>query len=196
MKRPARIVLASRSPQRRDLLERAGVHFDVIDSAADELTAGAPDQLVVANALIKARAVAAQLDLAETLVIGADTVVVVDGDVLGKPRDAAEAREFIAHLAGHEQHVYSGIAVLGPGVMVRTAVESTMIRFRALTDQEIDDYVATGEWQERSGGYAIQRGAAALVEEMRGDESNVVGLPVDRLFDLAPELAPAPDPAA
>lgn len=145
--------------------------------------------MVVANALTKARAVAAGLSSGDdAIVIGADTEVVIDGRVLGKPASANEAREYISLLAGRDHQVHSGVAVIGPGRRELTAVESTTVRFRALAAAEIDDYVATGEWRERSGGYAIQMGAASLVERIVGDERNVVGLPVDRLLELAPEL--------
>jgi septum formation protein len=160
------------------------VSFTAVAPDVEELEEGDPRELVLENALRKARAVEGEL------VLGVDTAVVVDGIALGKPRDAAEAEGFIARLAGREHEVMSGIA-LRRGEEEAGEVAVTRVRFRALAQAEIDWYVATGEWRERAGGYAIQGRGAALVERVEGDYWNVVGLPVAALLALAPELLPA-----
>ncbi len=140
------------------------------------------------NARRKALAVAAEEP--RGLVLGADTDVGLDGDVLGKPADAAQAREFIARLAGRTHEVVGGIAIVRDGELVHTSVEVTEVRFRAVTPAFIDWYVATGEWRGRAGGYAIQGAGAALIAGIEGDYLNVVGLPLARLLDVLPELLP------
>lgn len=158
--------------------------FAVAAPDVEELAQGDPRELVLENALRKARAVEGEL------VLGVDTAVVVDGLALGKPRDAAEAGGFIGRLAGREHEVMSGIALRRDGEET-SDVAVTRVRFRSLSPAEIDWYVATGEWRERAGGYAIQGRGAALVEGVEGDYWNVVGLPVPALLALAPELLPA-----
>jgi septum formation protein len=123
-------------------------------------------------------------------VLGADTDVGLDGDVLGKPADADQAREFVARLAGRTHDVVGGIAVVRDGELVHTSVEVTKVRFRTATPALIDWYVGTGEWRGRAGGYAIQGAGAALIAGIEGDYLNVVGLPLARLLDVLPELLP------
>jgi len=148
----------------------------------EELTAGDPVEVAVANAERKARAVQAAAP-----VLGVDTVVVLDGAVYGKPADAAQARAMLGRLSGRDHTVVSGIAVV-EGEAVRTASARTRVRFRALAADTLDWYVGTGEWRERAGGYAIQGRGAALVAELEGDYLNVVGLPVAALIDLLPGI--------
>lgn len=185
-----RLVLASRSPQRRAILDQLGLTFEVVVPDVEELTEGDPVALVVENACRKAAAVAGG---GGATVLGVDTVVVVDGVPYGKPADAAAARAMLARLGGRDHEVVSGIAVVqgDPAApRVRTASATTRVRFRALDDALLDWYVASGEWQERAGGYAIQGRGAALVAEIEGDYLNVVGLPVTALLALAPGLLP------
>jgi len=177
------IVLASGSPQRRAILEQLGIEFRVQAPEVEEAVAGEPRALVIENALRKARAVTG------LTVLGVDTAVVADGRVLGKPRDEAQAREFLAALGGRSHHVWSGLAVVDDGGE-RTAAAVTEVRFRPLEASDVDRYVATGEWRGRAGGYAIQGRGAALVEAIEGDYLNVVGLPVAELVRVAPELLP------
>jgi septum formation protein len=181
-------VLASRSPQRRAILEQLGVDFEVMESGAEELGAGDPAELSVENARRKARVVHARLSDPGALVIGADTVVVLDGEPLGKPADATEARRWLDLLTDRDHEVHGGLALYGPADRERSGHAVTSVRFRGLTEQERDAYVATGEWRDRAGGYAIQGRGAALVEAIAGDYLNVVGLPVSLLLGLAPEL--------
>ena len=125
------------------------------------------------------------------LTLGADTLVAVDGDILGKPRDEGQAREYVARLAGRTHQVVGAIALVREGELTDTAVEITQVHFRPVTAAQLDWYVATGEWRGRAGGYAIQGVGAALVSGIEGDYLNVVGLPLARLLDLEPGLLPA-----
>jgi septum formation protein len=146
----------------------------------DELTAGEPQAVVAENARRKALAVSGDL------VLGADTIVVLDGEILGKPRDVAPAVEYIGRLAGRAHHVLGGIALARDGAVIADAVDVTEVVFRALSADDVDAYVARGEWEGRAGGYAIQGAGAALVRSISGDYLNVVGLPLARLLDLLP----------
>jgi septum formation protein len=146
----------------------------------EELADGEPHVVAAENARRKALAVSGKL------VLGADTVVALGGDVLGKPRDADQAREYLARLAGREHDVIGGIAIAREGLLAAEAVEFTEVMFRGLTRAEIDEYVALGEWEGRAGGYAIQGRGATLVRAIAGDYLNVVGLPLARLLDLLP----------
>jgi septum formation protein len=116
-------------------------------------------------------------------------VIVHEGDVIGKPDDASQAAEFMRRLSGSEHEVLGGLAVVQFGGDERTAVTATKVRFRALSEELIASYVATGEWEDRSGAYAIQQGGSILVESISGDYLNIIGLSVNDLARLAPELA-------
>lgn len=186
----AMLILASESPQRHAILEQLGVPFRVEAADVDEIAHGDPALVVVQNALLKARAVAAG-SVPSEMVLGADTVIAHDGDVVGKPADEDAARAVIRRLSGTGHQVLGGIAIVGPDGRERTATVATDVRFRPLTDAEVDRYVATGEWRGRSGGYAIQQRAATLVERIEGDYLNIVGLSVVALLELAPELRDA-----
>ena len=150
----------------------------------EELAQGDPRELALENARRKALAVTGEL------VLGADTDVGLDGDVLGKPRDAAHARELLTRLSGRRHEVVGGIAIAEQGEITAQDVVVTVVGFRALDAATIDWYVATGEWEGRAGGYAIQGRGAALVAGIEGDYLNVVGLPLGRLLDLVPGLLP------
>jgi septum formation protein len=186
-------VLASRSPQRRALLARLGVAFTVRASGVPELEHGEdPAQVAVENALRKARA--AHREGASEAVIACDTIVVLDGAIYGKPPDAAAARQTLSALGGRTHEVLSGLAVLlcdgRSPVEQRTAVARTKVTFRPVDSRLLDWYVATGEWRDRSGGYAIQGATGAkLAVALDGDEDNVVGLPLKALLELYPELS-------
>ena len=183
-----RLVLASRSPQRETILARLGLEFEAVPSGVEELEAGEPRHVVINNALRKARAVADRLADPEALVVGGDTVIVHDGAVIGKPADASQASEFMRRLSGSTHEVLGGLAVVQFGGEERTAATATRVRFRALGEELIAAYVATGEWVDRSGAYAIQQGGSILVEEISGDYLNIIGLSVNDLARLAPEL--------
>ncbi|HET9124514.1 MAG TPA: Maf family protein [Solirubrobacteraceae bacterium] len=181
-----RLVLASASPQRRAILIQIGVSFDVEVSAVQELTEGPPEEVVLENAYRKARAVADRLG-GQRPVLGVDTIVALGRQIFHKPPDAAAARATLAALAGREHSVLSGMCLI-EGDRSRTAAARTRVRFRALTDEQIQGYVETGEWRGRAGGYAIQERGALLVSAIEGDYLNVVGLPVATLAELAPWL--------
>jgi septum formation protein len=182
-----RLILASASPQRKRLLSMLGVDFDVEPTNVEELTEGDPVEVVLENARRKARAAATP----GALVIGCDTDVALDGRLLGKPGDEGEAEECLGALSGREHTVLSGLVLMGPGAgQGRDAVASSQVLFRDLDASEIGRYVASGEWRDRAGGYAIQGLGATLVAGVRGDISNVIGLPIGAMLELAPELAP------
>ncbi|MFN8641869.1 MAG: Maf family protein [Candidatus Binatia bacterium] len=193
------LVLASASPRRAELLEAAGYEFDVDTADVDETPrpGEAPEAYVQRLALAKALAVAARHT--EAMVLGADTTVVVDGTILGKPADAAEARTMLQRLAGHAHEVLTGVAlVCGP--WTRVEVATTRVWFLPLTPEEIDGYVASGEPMDKAGAYAIQGRASRFASRIDGSYSNVVGLPValvhQRLLEYSshPE-EPTPGPA-
>jgi len=160
----------------------------VAPAHVEELAQGDPRELALENARRKALAIPGDL------VLGADTDVGLDGDVLGKPRDAAHARELLTRLSGRRHEVVGGIAIAEQGEITAQDVVVTVVGFRALDAATIDWYVATGEWEGRAGGYAIQGRGAALVAGIEGDYLNVVGLPLARLLDLRPDLLPTRRP--
>lgn len=175
-----KLILASRSPRRRELLGRMGLEFTVVTPQIDEDAFTAPDPAALVSLLSREKAMAVAGTCPEALVIAADTVVVLDGAVLGKPRDQAEAQEMLAALSGRSHAVYTGVTVCRGGRAV-TGAERTEVTFRALTPEEIRRYVATGEPMDKAGAYGIQGLGSLLVEGIRGDYFNVVGLPVCRL---------------
>ena len=176
-----RLTLASRSPQRRAILEQLGIAFEVVAPEVEEVSEGDPRGLVVENARRKARAVEGDR------VLGVDTAVALGRRVLGKPRDEVQAREFLDALSGQTHEVWSGIA-LRRGGDERAEAAVTRVTFRSLSATEQGWYLATGEWRGRAGAYAIQARGAALVERIEGDYTNVVGLPVSTLMAMAPDL--------
>ena len=187
------IVLASASPRRKQLLEDAGISFSVVVSQAnedlpDEAWAD-PAQAVQLLAERKAQAVASTLDVqAPTLVIGADTIVVVDGVVYGKPADVQQARQMLQTMSGRAHQVMTGVSVwkVDPaqsGSQCASGfVEVSDVHFKPLTSQDIDLYLACGESLDKAGAYAIQGEGHVLVERFEGDYDNIVGLPVSRLM--------------
>lgn len=179
-----KIVLASQSPRRKELLGRMGLEFvtqasKIDESAFDGLEAR---ELVATLSREKAQWIARQLD-GEALVIGADTVVVRDGAALGKPKDAEDAVAMLLSLSGRDHQVCTGVTVCR-GDRVLTQVEETQVTFRDLTETEVRQYVSTGEPMDKAGAYGIQSLGGLLVEGIRGDYSNVVGLPVCRLGQM------------
>jgi nucleoside triphosphate pyrophosphatase len=178
---PDRLILASSSPRRRAILTQLGVDFSVEAPDVEELTEGDPSELVVENALLKLRAVPGQR------VLAADSMVVWDGHAHGKPAAAAEAERWLRELSGRWHEVMGGIALRENGEE-RTGLAVTRVRFRELSQADIDRYLASDEWRGRAGGYAIQELGAMLVEGIEGDYFNVVGLPVPALLRLMPSL--------
>lgn len=182
-----RLILASASPRRRELLEHVRVPFAVDVPDVDESVVPrdlAPELYVQELAMLKCTA-AAKGHGAGELVIGADTVVAFKSEILGKPKDAADAERMLSLLSGQEHEVYTGIAVCDAGD-VRTVckAERTLVRFRPLSGQEIAEYIATGEPMDKAGAYGIQQRGALFVTGVTGDYGNVVGLPLCTLFTL------------
>jgi septum formation protein len=180
------LLLASTSPQRKAILEQLHIPFDIVAPTYDEERAADADplHLVREHARGKARSVA---DIAEDRpVVGVDTAVVLDGRIFGKPVNASEAEEMLEALSGNTHVVVSGLCLLTPG-WEDVEHEATRVAFRALPPRELGTYVATGEWEGRAGGYAIQGRGAALVRSLEGDYLNVVGLPAALLVRLLSE---------
>ena len=186
-----RLVLASASPQRRGILATLGLHFTVRPARVDELERGDPAHVALHNALQKAHAAVEQAAVAVPgageVVLGCDTLVWLDGQIHGKPSDERAARATLSALSGNTHTVISGVAVLGAGEP-RTAVARTAVTFRWLSPELLDWYLASAEWRDRAGGYAIQGAGAALVRDVEGDFFNVVGLPLASLLDIYPRL--------
>ncbi len=178
------LVLASRSPQRKAILEQLGVAFTVRVADIRERADGPAEEVAAENARRKALGVEATPG---ELILGVDTVVATEGRLWGKPADERAAHEALRALAGGTHRVVSGMALVRGG-RVREATAVTRVTFRALSDDAIARYVDTGEWRERAGGYAIQGRGGALVRSIEGDYLNVVGLPVAALLDQEPGL--------
>ena len=176
-----KLILASQSPRRRELLARMGLDFTVISPRIDEDSFTDPDPAALVRTLSREKALAVAKDQdPETLVIAADTVVVLDGQALGKPGDEAGAAAMLSALSGRSHEVYTGVTVC-QGDRAVSEAECTRVTFRPLTGEEIRHYVATGEPMDKAGAYGIQGFGSLLVEGIRGDYFNVVGLPVCRL---------------
>lgn len=189
MTNPA-VVLASSSPQRRDLLNLLGVAFETVPAGVEEEEAGPPLDVAQENAYRKAAHVARARP--DGLVLGVDTVVALGTRIYGKPRDEFHARASLEALSGRTHLVISGVCVIRPGDPPRVAAAQTSVTFRTLDPPLLDWYLAAGEWRERAGGYALQGRGGALVTRIDGDFTNVVGLPLPTLIDLVPEFAAPP----
>ncbi len=183
-----RVILASQSPRRREILTTLGVAFEVLVSEADECcTLTDPADFVQELSRRKAQAVADSNDFsADTLIIGCDTVVVSDGKILGKPKDREDAKAMLRSLSGKAHYVYSGLTLVYGG-KVYTSFDRTAVRFSQMCDNEIESYVATGEPDDKAGAYAIQGKAARFIAGIEGCYYNVVGLPVALLSRLVRE---------
>jgi septum formation protein len=190
---PLRLVLASRSPQRRLLLRQLALPFRIVVSGHDEDThPGRPAHTVEENARGKAEEVLARVRLRPgELVLGVDTLVVIDDRVLGKAVDEGQAAAYLGRLAGRRHEVYSGLHLCSRERAL-SAHAVTSVTFRELSAGEIARYVACGEWRERAGAYAIQGVGSALVAAVDGDYFNVVGLPVAALLDALREFGAPP----
>ncbi|HWG57079.1 MAG TPA: Maf family protein [Gaiellaceae bacterium] len=180
------ILLASTSPQRRAILEQLGIPFNVEPPRYEEFEPPEADavQLVREHAQGKARSLAAEAG--DRPVLGVDTAVVLAGRIYGKPQDAGDAERMLEQLAGQTHVVVSGLCLITPGWEL-VEHDSTRVSFRTLTPRDLAAYVASGEWEGRAGGYAIQGRGAALVEEIEGDYLNVVGLPAALLVRILAE---------
>lgn len=188
-KLPKKVILASGSPRRREILTGAGLDFDVYISGADESSVSSEGitfgVYVQELALLKARGAAKSIEGKENIIISADTVVVCNGDIMGKPKDRNDASSMLKKLSGKSHSVFTGICVwrTKDAFSVCSAVE-TKVKFKELSDEKIKRYVMTGECDDKAGAYAVQGKGAALVEKIDGDYLNVVGLPLFKLFEI------------
>lgn len=177
------IILASGSPRRKELLKKICDNFVVEVCNEDEIqTAENPKNLAIKNAELKAKFISARHE--NDIVIGADTIVTLNGKIFGKPDGIFGAEKMLRELSGKKHEVITGIAIVA-NKKIFTAAEVTEVFFGEMTDKEISEYVSTGEPLDKSGSYALQGGAAKFIEKINGDWSNVVGLPLFRLRQLA-----------
>lgn len=177
------LVLASRSPRRSELLQRLGVEFEVIAADVDESYIDHEMPADHAERLAREKAWEVAHDRPDALVIGSDTIVVLRNDVLGKPRDEADAVRMLGRLSGRDHEVHTGVAVAHDG-RIESTVERVRVHFRDLDEGEARAYVATGEPLDKAGAYGIQGYGSALVERVEGDYFAVMGLPVVRTLEL------------
>ena len=184
-----KIILASGSPRRREILSGAGIDFDVYISGADESSVS-PDGIstgmyVQELALLKAKDAAKAINERNHLIISADTVVVCDGEIMGKPKDREDAFNMLKKLSGRSHSVFTGVCVwrTTDAMSVCSSVETKVI-FKELTDEKINSYINSGESDDKAGAYAVQGRGAALVKRVAGDYLNVVGLPLLKLFEI------------
>lgn len=184
-----KLILASQSPRRQELLGKLGIDFQIQVPDVDEQMdlQGDPAQQVAAVSLRKARAVQAECD---DVVIAADTVVVCDGKILGKPQSPRHAAQMLRMLSGRAHQVMTGLTVLQAD-RLESCTEITTVHFKPLTDGEIARYVSSGDPMDKAGAYGIQSGATMFVEGIEGDYFNVVGLPLCRLYKVLQKVAPA-----
>ena len=188
MKQMHEILLASGSPRRRELFTEAGLNFEVVSVDVDE-TPNEKEPEKVAQELSRRKAAAAErMIYGETdrnkVIVAADTVVIHNKEVLGKPKDEADAVRMLTELSGAVHDVITGVTILTPGREEVTFSQRTRVRFRPLSEEEIRDYVATGEPMDKAGAYGIQGLGGRLVEGIDGDFNNVVGFPIDRFLAI------------
>jgi septum formation protein len=179
-----KIILASKSLRRQEILRAVGWEFEVISADNDETRLDAEDAVSYVRRLARTKAETIAGQFPERLVIAADTVVVIDGEILGQPGDDDDARRMLRLLSGNWHDVLTGVALMKAGDVVLEH-ETTRVRFSEMSDEEVDWYVATGEPRGKAGAYGIQGPAALFIKEIQGDYFNVVGLPVRLVFELS-----------
>ena len=178
-----RLILASGSPRRRELLARMGYTFEILVPDVDEHVNGPAREVVGVLSLRKAEAAAEQLS--DGIVIASDTLVSLNGEALGKPADAADARRMLRELSGNTHEVFTGVTLIDAATgRTESRVVRTGVRFRTLGDEEISAYIRTGEPMDKAGAYAIQGGAHGFVEALDGSYENVIGFPVEDVREL------------
>lgn len=178
-----RFILASASPRRKELLEQIGVKFDILPATGEEaITKELPGEVVMELAKQKAEEVAKTAG-ADALVLGADTVVAYEGKILGKPQDEADALRMLTMLSGKEHEVYTGVALIdNRDQSMENFFERTKVTMYPVSEEEIRDYIASGEPMDKAGAYAIQGLGAKFIQKIEGDYNNVVGLPIGRIY--------------
>lgn len=175
------IILASASPRRKEILELADLKFDVMPSDAQEITTKtAPNEVVMELASIKAKDIYKKSEK-QSMIVGADTVVAYQGQILGKPTDEADAKRMLTMLSGQTHEVYTGVCVIEDG-KTKTFYEGTKVTFYEISDEQIDRYIKTGEPMDKAGSYGIQGKAAVFIKGIEGDYYNVVGFPIARFL--------------
>ena len=181
-----KLILASQSPRRSEILSSVGWPFEAIPADIDESRFESEDALSYVLRLAQTKAETVATRRPSGLVLGADTVVVVDEEILGQPRDDDDARRMLSLLSGKWHEVVTGIALVRQGETLQTSVahQTTRVRFAELTSEEVEWYVSTGEPKGKAGAYAIQGQGALFIEEIQGDYYNVVGLPVRLVYEL------------
>ena len=180
------LILASRSPRRSELLRAAGLEFEIRVAEVDESVEGGESPLAYVERLAEKKALAVAMHPGE-VILGADTTVAIDGEILGKPRDDEDACRMLAKLSGRRHEVHTGVCLRNGG-RVRTRSASTGVWFEELTTAEIEEYVRSGEPSDKAGAYAIQGLASRFIPRIDGSYSNVVGLPVDLVYRMLREL--------
>ena len=183
-----KLILASGSPRRKELLTAAGWEFEAITAGVDESVRPGEDPAAYVQRLAKSKAEAVAAKLEHGLVLGADTTVVVGNQILGQPVDDADAKRMLQLLNGKWHEVLTGIAVVRVGGESRVDYETTRVRFAEMSDREIDWYISTGEARGKAGAYGIQGAAGLFIEEIAGDYFNIVGLPIRLVYELARQL--------
>ncbi len=183
-----KLVLASSSPRRKEILNRAGWPHEVMVAGIDESLKPNEDPATYVQRLARSKAEAVAQRLQEGLVLGADTTVVVAGEILGQPRDDADARRMLDLLKGKWHEVLTGVAVVRVGGESKVAYETTRVRFAEMNESEIDWYIASGEPFGKAGAYGIQGKAALFIEEIEGDYFNIMGLPIRLTYELAAQF--------
>ena len=175
------IILASASPRRKEILELADLKFDVMPSDAQEITTKtAPNEGGMELASIKAKDIYKKSEK-QSMIVGADTVVAYQGQILGKPTDKADAKRMLTMLSGQTHEVYTGVCVIEDG-KTKTFYEETKVTFYEISDEQIDHYIKTGEPMDKAGSYGIQGKAAVFIKGIEGDYYNVVGFPIARFL--------------
>ena len=175
------IILASASPRRKEILELADLKFDVMPIDAQEITTKtAPNEVVMELASIKAKDIYKKSEK-QSMIVGADTVVAYQGQILGKPTDKADAKRMLTMLSGQTHEVYTGVCVIEDG-KTKTFYEETKVTFYEISDEQINHYIKTGEPMDKAGSYGIQGKAAVFIKGIEGDYYNVVGFPIARFL--------------
>ena len=179
-----KLVLASSSPRRTEILERAGWAHEVMVAGIDESVKPNEEPAAYVQRLARSKAEAVAQRLTEGLVLGADTTVVIANQILGQPTDEADARRMLDSLSGKWHEVLTGVAVVRVGGEARVAYETTRVRFAEMSSEEIDWYIESGEPFGKAGAYGIQGKAALFIEEIAGDYFNIMGLPIRLVYEL------------
>jgi len=183
-----KVILASSSPRRKEILDAAGWSYEVIVAGVDESVKPNEEPAAYVQRLARSKAEAVAAQLHSGLVLGADTTVVIDNQILGQPVDDEDARRMLNLLNGKWHEVLTGVAVVRVGGATRVDYEATRVRFAEMSDEEIAWYISTGEARGKAGAYGIQGAAGLFIEEIQGDYFNIVGLPIRLAYELSAKV--------